>query len=264
MKPWWLQKAIAYIDSVLENRTYEEGELPYHVVKAKLYSNRWLQECLSTIRKRIPCMSWIMLTEFGTNVWNTDPVCWQVRVGRTDWVIPTDGLLCIRIIIFIVILIGWGFLSYIKRLKKMHRSWLLQTKKWRSRALKWPKARKMKTAFLHSICHEVRTPLNSINGILAVVTGRVFGSDTKRNVRIAYKRVLMRSLHWLLTCLNYQNCQFGWWLACPTCGYSRALCRRSRKDKRKNNELWQNVLLGIMNILEIPTNSFCLSVLCVC
>lgn len=180
------KKAIAYIDSVLENGTYEEGELlPIYVVKAKLYYNTGdYKNAYLTIKKK----------DSMHVMDNADRILEQMSEMRTrfnvdklelekDRLSDTNRRLAlIGIIIFIVILIGWGFYqSYmVKRLKKMHRELIIANEEVKKQSFKATESEKMKTAFLHSICHEVRTPLNSINGFSQLLLEESLDLDTKK------------------------------------------------------------------------------------
>ena len=68
----------------------------------------------------------------------------------------------------------------VKRLKKMHRELIIANEEVKKQSFKATESEKMKTAFLHSICHEVRTPLNSINGFSQLLLEESLDLDTKK------------------------------------------------------------------------------------
>lgn len=180
------KKAITNIDSVIKHGKYKQQQLlPIYVVKSILYSKMGdYKNAYLTIRQRDS----LHILD------NSDKILEQMSEMRTRFDVNklelekdklTDNnrhIAMIGIVIILIILIGWGFYqSYmVKRLKKMHRELMIANEEVKKQSFKATESEKMKTAFLHSICHEVRTPMNSISGFSQLLLEDSLDDETKK------------------------------------------------------------------------------------
>ena len=180
------KKAVTYIDSVIQYGKYKQQQLlPVYVVKSILYSKMGdYKNAYLTIRQRDS----LHISD------NSDKILEQMSEMRTRFDVNklelekdklTDRnrhIAMIGIVIILIILIGWGFYqSYmVKRLKKMHRELMIANEEVKKQSFKATESEKMKTAFLHSICHEVRTPMNSISGFSQLLLEDSLDDETKK------------------------------------------------------------------------------------
>lgn len=75
-------------------------------------------------------------------------------------------ILIIALSVFIAAVVGWAFYqrSLLRRLRRTQTKLVESNKEVTKQSEKAQESEKMKTAFIQSMCHEVRTPLNIING----------------------------------------------------------------------------------------------------
>lgn len=169
----------------------------------------------------------------------------------------------IGIVVVLIILIGWGFYqSYmVKRLKKMHRELLIANEEVKKQSFKATESEKMKTAFLHSICHEVRTPMNSISGFSQLLLEDSLDDDTKKECQ----STIQKNVDSLASIVNdmlelseliSSDSKF------PVEHVNvHGLCVEEIEILRKKveNQSIECLIKGDDKFLEIPTNSFYLS-----
>lgn len=88
----------------------------------------------------------------------------KLKLSKANLSARNHTIALISTIVLLCLLIGFAIYLHInlKRTQKLHSELLQQRKK----ALK---SEKQKNAFINSICHEVRTPLNSISGFTALI-----------------------------------------------------------------------------------------------
>ncbi|KAA3704424.1 HAMP domain-containing histidine kinase, partial [Bacteroides salyersiae] len=187
-------KAISYIDSAIVYGSYRRSELlPIYVLRANLcykigdYKNAFL-----TIKRK----------DSLHVIDNSDRILEQMSEMRTrfnvyklelekDKLTDKNRLLAlIGVVIIITILIGWGFYQshMVKKLRRIYGELYIANEEVKRQSFKATESEKMKTAFLHSICHEVRTPMNSINGFSQLLLEESLDSDTKKECQNAIQK----------------------------------------------------------------------------
>lgn len=178
--------AISYIDSVLQKKNYNQGNLvPIYNVKANLYSyigdyknafatlkksnDLWKSNTSNKVHEQMVEMQ----TRFDVNKLQLE----KIRLADKNKQIALIGIL-----ILLLVFICWGIYQQImvRRLKRMHRQLISATEEAQQQSIKATESEKMKNAFLNSICHEIRTPLNSINGFSQVLLDDSLDADTKQ------------------------------------------------------------------------------------
>ena len=65
-----------------------------------------------------------------------------------------------------LLLVGWSVYQYamVRQLKQIRRQLIDANKEITRQSRRAMESEKMKTAFINSMCHEIRTPFNAING----------------------------------------------------------------------------------------------------
>lgn len=261
------KKAVTYIDSVLQYGKYKQQQLlPIYLVKAKLYTKMGdYKNAYLTIRQRDS----LRISD------NSDRILDQMSEMRTRFNVNkleqekdklTDRnrhIAMISIIVVLIILIGWGFYqSYmVKRLKKMHRELMIANEEVKKQSFKATESEKMKTAFLHSICHEVRTPMNSISGFSQLLLEDSLDDDTKKECQSAIQKGV-DSLSSIINDMLELSELISSDAKFPVQNVNvHGLCVEEIENLRKKieNHAIECLIKGDDKYLEIPTNSFYLS-----
>lgn len=164
------KKAIAYIDSVLYYHLFDSVILAsIYTAQAKLYEktgdyrkayqiNRKGDSVRMKVRSReIQQKLAEMQTRFDVNKLQLD----KVRLKSRNNQIALIGML-----ILLAGILGWSIYQrlMVRKLRNMHESIRKANAEIIRQSEKAKESEKMKTAFLNSMCHEVRTPLNAISG----------------------------------------------------------------------------------------------------
>lgn len=178
--------AVIYIDSVLQKENYNIGNLvPIYDTKADLYSYLGdYKNAFATLKKsnelwktntsdKVHEQMVEMQTRFDVN---------KLQLEKIKLADKNKQIALISIFILLVIFICWGIYQRIMvgQLKRMHKQLISATAEAQQQSIKATESEKMKTAFLNSICHEVRTPLNSINGFSQVLLDDSLDAETKQ------------------------------------------------------------------------------------
>ena len=261
------KKAITYIDSVLQYGKYRQQQLlPIYVVKSILYSKMGdYKNAYLTIRERdslrildnseriLEQMS-EMRTRFDVNKLE------QEKDKLTD---RNRHIAMISIIVVLIILIVWGFYqsSMIKRLRRMHGELMIANEEVKKQSFKATESEKMKTAFLHSICHEVRTPMNSISGFSQLLLEDSLDDDTKKECQSTIQKNV-DSLSSIINDMLELSELISSETSLPVQDVNiHGLCVEEIEKLRKKNEnrAIEYLIKGDDKYQEIPTNCFYLS-----
>ena len=87
--------------------------------------------------------------------------------------------------ILVLLLIGWSVYQYVmvRQLKQIRRQLTDANEEITRQSRRAMESEKMKTAFINSMCHESRTPLNAINGFSDLLLEGDHDHDTRREFR---------------------------------------------------------------------------------
>ena len=87
--------------------------------------------------------------------------------------------------ILVLLLIGWSVYQYVmvRQLKQIRRQLTDANEEITRQSRRAMESKKMKTAFINSMCHEIRTPLNAINGFSDLLLEGDHDHDTRREFR---------------------------------------------------------------------------------
>ena len=87
--------------------------------------------------------------------------------------------------ILVLLLIGWSVYQYVmvRQLKQIRRQLTDANEEITRQSRRAMESEKMKTAFINSMCHETRTPLNAINGFSDLLLEGDHDHDTRREFR---------------------------------------------------------------------------------
>ena len=180
------KKAILYIDSTLQKEIYSPLNLiAIYDIKASLYNNisdyknayKTLKESnelrksmnSETVHKQMVEMQ----TRFDVDKLQLE----KIKLADKNKLFALVG-----IFILLLVFICWGMyqLIMVKRLQNMHIQMTAATEEAKKQSIKATESEKMKSAFLNSICHEVRTPLNSINGFSQILFDDSLDTSTRQ------------------------------------------------------------------------------------
>lgn len=261
------KKAVTYIDSVIRFGRYRQQQLlPVYVVKSILYSKMGdYKSAYLTIRQRDS----LRISD------NSDRILDQMSEMRTRFDVnkleqEKDNLAdrnrhiaMIGIVVVLIILIVWGFYqsSMVKRLRRMHGELMIANEEVKKQSFKATESEKMKTAFLHSICHEVRTPMNSINGFSQLLLEDSLDDDTKKECQSAIQKGV-DSLSSIINDMLELSELISSDTKFPVQDVNvHGLCVEEIEILRKKieNHAIECLIKGDDKYLEIPTNSFYLS-----
>ena len=87
--------------------------------------------------------------------------------------------------ILVLLLIGWSVYQYVmvRQLKQIRRQLTDANEEITRQSRRAMESKKMKMAFINSMCHEIRTPLNAINGFSDLLLEGDHDHDTRREFR---------------------------------------------------------------------------------
>ena len=87
--------------------------------------------------------------------------------------------------ILVLLLIGWSVYQYVmvRQLKQIRRQLTDANEEITRQSRRAMESEKMKTAFINSMCHEIHTPLNAINGFSDLLLEGDHDHDTRREFR---------------------------------------------------------------------------------
>lgn len=179
------KKAIAYIDSTLLYHLFDSVNLPsIYFVQARLYEKtgdyrrayKAIRKCDSlrvTIRAKDAQHKLAeMQTRFDVNKLQLDKICLENRNKQ----ITLIGMLAL-----LLVSLGWSLYQrrVVRKLRYMQECLLKANAEVLKQREKAMESEKMKTAFLNSMCQEIRTPLNAINGFSNLILDDSFSTEEK-------------------------------------------------------------------------------------
>lgn len=178
--------ALLYIDSTLMKGNYTLlNRIAIYDIKASIYGNigdyknayKTLKES-NQLRKsanseKVHRLMVEMQTRFDVDKLQFE----KIKLADKNKLFALVG-----IFILLLVFICWGMyqLIMVRRLKIMHQQLIAATDEANEQSIKATESEKMKSAFLNSICHEVRTPLNSINGFSQILLDDSLERDTRQ------------------------------------------------------------------------------------
>ena len=87
--------------------------------------------------------------------------------------------------VLLLLLVGWSVYQYVmvRRLKQIRRQLTDANQEITRQSRRATESEKMKTAFINSMCHEIRTPINAINGFSELLLDDTLDAHTRREFR---------------------------------------------------------------------------------
>lgn len=185
------RKAIVYLDSLMDfmrgtgytettavlSDYYQEKALCY----AALREYRDAYDCFlsyDTMREagendRLRIIRQEMDTRYDLNRLELDKLRLEARNRRI-------GLLALLAVLALAVTWGISQRLIVKKLQRMQRRLIASNQEVLRQSEKAQESERMKTAFINSMCHEVRTPLNSINGFSSLLLDDSIDAETKQ------------------------------------------------------------------------------------